>query len=63
VHEGAGVGHAPVVHAMVVELGFVQQVFVGNALMHSYALAGSLGNLGLAFLTILVSCSFIMSVT
>lgn len=36
--------HARAVHAMVVKLGFVQQVFVGNALLHSYASAGLLGD-------------------
>ncbi|KAK3132704.1 hypothetical protein QOZ80_6AG0526540 [Eleusine coracana subsp. coracana] len=34
--------HALAVHAVVVKLGFVQQVFVGNALLHSYSSAGSL---------------------
>ncbi|KAL6844595.1 hypothetical protein ACP4OV_025254 [Aristida adscensionis] len=34
--------HALAVHAEAVKLGFVQQVFVGNAILHSYATAGSL---------------------
>ncbi|KAG8057695.1 hypothetical protein GUJ93_ZPchr0002g25408 [Zizania palustris] len=34
--------HMLATHGMVVKLGFVRQVFVGNALLHSYALAGSL---------------------
>jgi pentatricopeptide repeat protein len=36
--------HALAVHAAVVKLGFVRQVFVVNALLHSYASAGSLGD-------------------
>ncbi|XP_062194785.1 pentatricopeptide repeat-containing protein At2g22410, mitochondrial-like [Phragmites australis] len=36
--------HALAVHGVVVKLGFAQQVYVGNALLHSYALAGSLGD-------------------
>ncbi|GJN34593.1 hypothetical protein PR202_gb23270 [Eleusine coracana subsp. coracana] len=36
--------HALAVHAVVVKLGFVQQVFVGNALLHSYSSASSLGD-------------------
>ncbi|KAL5205188.1 hypothetical protein ABZP36_033397 [Zizania latifolia] len=34
--------HMLATHGMVVKLGFVRQVFVGNALLHSYAFAGSL---------------------
>ncbi|TKW34543.1 hypothetical protein SEVIR_2G313700v4 [Setaria viridis] len=37
-------GHARAVHAMAVKLGFAGQVFVGNALLHSYASAGSLAD-------------------
>uniref|UniRef100_A0A0E0B6C8 Pentacotripeptide-repeat region of PRORP domain-containing protein n=1 Tax=Oryza glumipatula TaxID=40148 RepID=A0A0E0B6C8_9ORYZ len=36
--------HVMVTHGVVVKLGFVGQVFVGNALLHSYASAGSLGD-------------------
>uniref|UniRef100_A0A0D9XGK4 Pentatricopeptide repeat-containing protein n=1 Tax=Leersia perrieri TaxID=77586 RepID=A0A0D9XGK4_9ORYZ len=35
-------GHGMATHGVVVKLGFVGQVFVGNALLHCYALAGSL---------------------
>jgi hypothetical protein len=31
-------------HALAVKLGFVQQVFVGDALLHTYASAGLLGD-------------------
>ncbi|KAL6601597.1 hypothetical protein ACP70R_044817 [Stipagrostis hirtigluma subsp. patula] len=36
--------HALATHALVVKLGLLQQVFVGNALLHSYAVAWSLGD-------------------
>ncbi|KAJ1290742.1 hypothetical protein BS78_02G268400 [Paspalum vaginatum] len=35
--------HALAVHGVALRLGFVGQVFVGNALLHSYASSGSLG--------------------
>ena len=37
-------GHARAAHGVVVKLGFAGQVFVGNALLHFYASAGSLAD-------------------
>ncbi|OEL14518.1 Pentatricopeptide repeat-containing protein [Dichanthelium oligosanthes] len=37
-------GHARAAHGVALKLGFVGQVFVGNALLHSYASAGSLAD-------------------